>query len=46
MGILIAVVLAGYLLHHGRHYARNRRSGLSVLVSMRGPWGTRISRRF
>ena len=41
--ILLAVLYAVF--HHG-HYRRHRRSGLSVWVSMRGPWNTRISRRF
>jgi hypothetical protein len=43
--VVIGVVLL-YLLFHGGHYHRNRRRGLSVWVSMRGPFGTRISRRF
>jgi hypothetical protein len=38
--------IAGYVLFHGHHARRNRRRGLSVWVSMRGPFGTRISRRF
>lgn len=41
--ILVIVLVAG---HHGYHYRRNRRRGLSVWVSLRGPWGTRISKRF
>jgi hypothetical protein len=44
--VIIAVVLIAYAVHHGRHYRRNRSRGLSVWVSMRGPWGTMISRRF
>jgi hypothetical protein len=46
--LLIALVIAAglYGLFHHRHYRRNRRAGLSVLVSMRGPFGTRISKRF
>lgn len=41
--IILAVL---YLLFHRHHYRRNRRGGLGFWVSMRGPWGTRISRRF
>lgn len=41
--IIIAIVL--YLLVHGHHYRKNRRRGLSVWVSMRGPFNTRISKR-
>jgi hypothetical protein len=40
------VLVAFVLLHHGKHYRRNRRRGLSVWISMAGPFGTRISRRF
>jgi hypothetical protein len=46
MGIVILVVIAVLVVgHHGYHYRRNRRRGLSVWVSMRGPFGTRISKR-
>lgn len=45
MEILLIIVIAAYLLFHHGHYRRNRRRGLSVWVSMRGPFGTRISRR-
>jgi hypothetical protein len=45
IGILIMIGVL-YLAFHHHHYRRNRRRGLSVLVSMRGPFGTRISRRF
>jgi hypothetical protein len=43
---LVLVVVIGYAVHHGKHYHRNRRRRLSVWVSMRGPFSTRISRRF
>jgi hypothetical protein len=46
MEFLVIAVVVSYLLFHHHHYRRNRRSGLSVWVSMRGPFGTRISRRF
>lgn len=46
MEFLLIAVVVGYLLFHHRHYRRNRRRGLSVWVSMRGPFGTRIGRRF
>lgn len=42
--ILVLVLL--YATHHGRHYRRHRRAGLNVWVSAKGPWGTRVSRRF
>ena len=41
---LIIIVLA-CAAFHGGHYHANRRRGLSVWVSMRGPFGTRISKR-
>ncbi len=41
--IILAVVL--YLLFHGHHVRRNRRRGLSVWISLAGPFGTRISKR-
>ena len=41
--VIILAVL--YLLFHGLHYHGHRRAGLSVWVSMRGPFHTRISRR-
>lgn len=44
--IIAAVIVAVVAARHTWHYRRNRRAGLSVWVSMRGPWGTRISRRF
>jgi hypothetical protein len=43
---VLVVLAALYLAFHGRHYRRNRRRGLSIWVSMRGPFGTRISKRF
>jgi hypothetical protein len=41
--LLVALVLYG--LFHRRHYRRNRRRGLSMWISMAGPFGTRISKR-
>lgn len=40
------VLLLAYAFHHGKHYSRNRRRGLNVWVSCRGPFGTRVSKRF
>jgi hypothetical protein len=46
MGWLIAIGVL-YLLFHGHRVHRNYyRRGLSITASMRGPWGTRISKRF
>jgi hypothetical protein len=47
MAALIVLIVVGLVIfgHHGYHYGRNRRRGLSVWVSMRGPWGTRLSKR-
>lgn len=45
MEILIIILVVAYLAFHHHHYRRNRRRGLSVWVSMRGPFGTRISKR-
>ena len=42
---LIILAVAGYLAFHRHHYRRNRRRGLGIWVSMRGPFGTRIGRR-
>jgi hypothetical protein len=42
--VIIAVII--YLLFHHSHYRRRRRHGLSVWMSLPGPFGTRISRRF
>jgi hypothetical protein len=44
IAIIAAVVL--YLLFHGHHYRKHRRAGLSVKVSVRGPFHTTISRWF
>jgi hypothetical protein len=46
--ILGALLLVGLTHQHGRHYERNRRSGLTISESMRGPFGSRvrISKRF
>jgi hypothetical protein len=41
---LVLVLL--YLTHHGRHYRKRRRHGLSVWMSLPGPFGSRISKRF
>lgn len=41
--VLLVVV---YVVFHSHHYRGHRRNGLSVRVSMRGPWRTTISRRF
>lgn len=41
--IVIIVIVGAILLHHGRHYRRNRRNGFGVWYSLRGPWGTRVS---
>jgi hypothetical protein len=41
---LVLVLL--YLTHHGRHYRKRRRHGLSVRASTPGPFGTRLSKRF
>ena len=47
MAVAVIIVIAViYLTIHHHHYRRNRRRGLSVWVSMRGPFGTRISKRF
>lgn len=35
-----------YALFHGHHYRKRRRHGLSVIASLPGPFGTRISKRF
>jgi hypothetical protein len=46
--LIAALLIAGvlYVLFHHHHYRRHRRAGLSVWVSIRGPFHTRISRRF
>ena len=48
IGAIAIVVLAvfAYSAFHAGHYHRNRRRGLGIWVSCRGPWGTRIGRRF
>jgi hypothetical protein len=43
---IVLAVLVLYAVFHRHHYRRNRRRGLSIWVSMAGPFGTRISRRF
>lgn len=45
MELVLVIAVIACVLHHGKHYRRNRRRGLSVWVSMRGPFGTRISKR-
>lgn len=42
----VLLLMAVYVVFHGRHYRGHRRNGLSVRVSMRGPFHTTISRRF
>lgn len=42
---IVCAVLVLWAAFHAHHYGRNRRRGLSVWVSMRGPFGTRISKR-
>jgi hypothetical protein len=42
----LATLAVLYTLFHHRHYRRHRRNGLSVWVSMKGPWNTRVSKRF
>ena len=41
----IVIVAVLYLVFHHHHYRRNRRLGLNVWVSCRGPFHTRISKR-
>lgn len=43
---VLAVIGVIYLAIHHHHYRRHRRRGLSVWISMRGPFGTRITKRF
>lgn len=43
---LLAWILLGYLIIHALFYRHHRSRGLSVWVSMRGPFHTRISKRF
>jgi hypothetical protein len=42
---LIILVIVGYVTFHHHCYRRHRRHGLSVWVSCRGPFHTRISKR-
>jgi hypothetical protein len=42
---VIVLVIVAYLLFHHASYRRNRRRGLGVWVSCRGPFNTRISKR-
>jgi hypothetical protein len=44
--LFVGLLVAAYAAFHGHHYRRNRRRGLGVWVSVRGPFGTRIGRRF
>lgn len=47
MAVLVIVGLVVlYALFHGHHYRKRRRHGLSVWMSLPGPFGTRISKRF
>jgi len=43
--LVIAAIII-YSLYHAYRYRANRRAGLGIWVSVRGPWGTRIGRRF
>ena len=40
--VILIILVALVLLHHGRHYRRHRRNGFGVWYAMRGPWGTRV----
>jgi hypothetical protein len=43
---IIIVIAVLYAAHHGKHVHRNYyRHRMSLWVSLRGPWGTRISKR-
>jgi hypothetical protein len=46
--IILTLIAAALLGHHGHHVRRNRRAGFGLWYSLRGPWGTRwtISKRF
>lgn len=52
MGTIVVIVIICYVLFHGHHARRNWRRhahlpfGARVWVSLPGPFGTRISRRF
>ena len=48
MSVIAIAVLAvcAYAAFHAGYYRRNRSRGLGIWVSVRGPWGTRIGRRF
>ena len=39
---IIIVIAVLYAAHHTKHYRRNRRSGLTVSESLRGPFGSRV----
>jgi hypothetical protein len=45
MSVLILIVI-GYVILHTLFFRHHRRRGLSLWISMRGPFHTRISRRF
>lgn len=45
IGVLIIIGLVLYSIYHAHHYRRNRRRGLGIWVSVRGPFGTRIGKR-
>jgi hypothetical protein len=42
---VIMILVIAYAVFHHHHYRRNRRRGLSMWVSIRGPFGTRIGHR-
>jgi hypothetical protein len=44
MGVIIAIAVI-YLVVHVLFFRHHRRHGLSLWVSFRGPWHTRISKR-
>jgi hypothetical protein len=44
--LITAAVFVACELVHGYHCRRSRRRGPGIWVSMRGPSGTRIGRRF
>jgi hypothetical protein len=44
-GIAFGIAIAAYLLLHHRSYRKRRRHGLSIWMSLPGPFGTRVSKR-
>ena len=45
MEAVIIILVIAYLVFHHRGYRKRRRHGLSVWMSLPGPFGTRISKR-